>query len=167
MNSTLAISLVRNWAIEFNRHHRSANQRAVDRRFEKILPSILCLLLFVVTRAFADTNADAPAGKPDAAIDLATKEGVDLVKDQWRYSDTKIIQVDFKAAGADKQPTGKPIKTYDFAPHAGGADFDDSKWEAIDPTTLEARRSTGRLCFNWYRINITIPPRVNYVDLAG
>ena len=100
-------------------------------------------------------------------IDLATKEGVDLVKGQWCYSDTKIIQVDFKAAGPDKQPTGKPTKTYDFTPHAGGADFDDSKWEKIDPTTLEGRRSTGRLCFNWYRINITIPPRANDVDLAG
>ena len=124
-------------------------------------------LVFLAGRAFAETNADAPTGKPDAVIDLATKEGVDLVKGQWRYSDTKIIQVDFKAAGADKQPTGKPIKTYDFTPHAGGADFDDSKWEKIDPTTLDARRSTGRLCFNWYRINITIPPRVNDVDLAG
>ncbi len=167
MNSVPAISLVRDWAIEFNRYHRWANQRAADRRFERILLCILGLLLFVVTRAFANTNADAPTGKPDAAIDLATKDGVDLVKGQWRYSDTKIIRVDFKAAGADKQPTGKPIKTNDYAPHAGVADFDDSKWETIDPTTLDARRSTGRLCFNWYRINITIPPRANDVDLAG
>jgi gluconolactonase len=124
-------------------------------------------LVFLAGRAFAETNADAPTGQPDAVIDLATKEGVDLVKGQWCYSDTKMIQVDFKAAGADKQPTGKPIKTYDFTPHAGGADFDDSKWEKIDPTTLDARRSTGRLCFNWYRINITIPPQLNDVDLAG
>ena len=124
-------------------------------------------LVFLAGRALAETNADAPTGKPDAAIDLATREGVDLVKGQWRYSDTKIIEVDFKAAGPDKQPTGKPIKTYDFTPHAGGADFDDSKWEMLDPTTLDARRSTGRLCFNWYRINVTIPPRVNDVDIAG
>src|SRR5207244_3822661 len=27
--------------------------------------------------------------------------------------------------------------------------------------------STGRLCFNWYRINITIPPRVNDTDVIG
>ena len=105
--------------------------------------------------------------KPDAVIDLATKEGVDLVKGQWRYSDTKIIPVDFKAAGPDKQPTGKPTKTYDFTPHAGAAEFDDSKWETLDPTTLDARRSTGRLCFNWYRINVTIPARVDDVELAG
>ena len=160
-------SLVRAWATRFNREHRDASTDASLRRLRFAVVFILGVLLFLAGRAFAETNADAPSSKPDAVIDLATKEGVDLVKGQWRYSDTKIIQIDFKAAGADKQPTGKPIKTYDFAPHAGGADFDDSKWEAIDPTTLEARRSTGRLCFNWYRINITIPPRVNDVDLAG
>ena len=76
-------------------------------------------LVFLAGRALAETNADVPTGKPDAVIDLATHEGVDLVKGQWRYSDTKIIEVDFKAAGPDKQPTGKPIKTYDFTPHAG------------------------------------------------
>src|SRR5262249_61362082 len=74
--------------------------------------------------------------------------------------DTKIIEVDFKAPGADKQPTGVPIKTYDYTPHAGGADFDDSKWEAIDATTLDQRRATGRLCFNSYRINLTIPDQI-------
>ena len=160
-------SLVRAWAIGFNRAHRAASMNASMWRLRFAAVVALDLLIFLAGRAFAETNADAPTGKPDAVIDLATKEGVDLVKGQWRYSDTKITQVDFKAAGPDKQPTGKPIKTYDFTPHAGGADFDDSKWEKIDPTTLDARRSTGRLCFNWYRITITIPPRLNDVDLAG
>jgi gluconolactonase len=58
---------------------------------------------------------------------------------------------------ADGQPTGAPVKTYDYTPHAGGAAFDDSRWEAIAPTSLTERRSTGRLCFAWYRINITVP----------
>ena len=160
-------SLIRAWAIEFNREHRDAPTNASLRRLRFAVAFIFGVLVFLAGRALAETNADAPTGKPDAVIDLATKEGVDLVKGQWCYSDTKIIQIDFKAAGPDKQPTGKPIKTYDFTPHAGGADFDDSKWEKIDATTLDARRSTGRLCFNWYRINITIPPRVNDVDLAG
>jgi len=160
-------SLIRAWAIEFNREHRDAPTNASLRRLRFAVAFIFGVLVFLAGRAFAETNADAPSGKPDVVIDLATKEGVDLIKGQWRYSDTKIIQVDFKAAGPDKQPTGKPIKTYDFTPHAGGADFDDSKWEKLDPTTLDARRSTGRICFNWYRINITIPPRVNDVDLAG
>jgi gluconolactonase len=160
-------SLLRAWAIRFNRANREASVNASMWRLRFAVTVIFGVLVFLAGRALAETNADAPTGKPDATIDLSTKEGVELVKGQWRYSDTKIIQVDFKAAGPDKQPTGKPIKTYDFAPHAGSAGFDDSKWAKIDPTTLEARRSTGRLCFNWYRINVTIPPRVNDVDLAG
>jgi gluconolactonase len=167
MNPSLATSVLHAWAAEFNRAHREAPVKASMLRLRFAAALAFGALVFLSGRVFAETNADAPTGKPDAVIDLGTKEGVDLVKGQWRYSDTKITQVDFKAAGPDKQPTGKPIKTYDFTPHAGGADFDDSKWAKIDPTTLDARRSTGRLCFNWYRINITIPPRVSDVDLAG
>jgi len=167
MNTSLTASLVRAWATEFNREHREAPVNASMWRLRFAASFIFGALVFLAGRALAETNADAPTGKPDGMIDLATREGVDLVKGQWCYSDTKIIQVDFKAAGADKQPTGASIKTYDFAPHAGGSDFDDSKWDTIEPESLEARRSTGRLCFNWYRINITIPPRVNDVDLAG
>jgi gluconolactonase len=166
-NTSLSASLLRAWAMQFNREHREASMHASMWRLRFAVVVAFGVLVFLASRAVAETNADAPTGKPDAVIDLATGKGADLVKGQWRYSDTKIIQVDFKAAGPDKQPTGKPIKTYDFTPHAGGADFDDSKWEKLDPTTLDVRRSTGRLCFNWYRINITIPPRVNDVDLAG
>ena len=75
--------------------------------------------------------------------------------------------MDFKAPGPEGQPTGQPIKTYDYTPHAGGADFDDSRWQVLDPTTLDRRRSTGRLCFNWYRIKLTIPDRVGNFDPTG
>jgi hypothetical protein len=90
-----------------------------------------------------------------------------VVQGQWRYSDTKIVEVDFKAPGLDGQPATQPIKTYDYAPHAGAADFDDSRWEALDPATLDKRRSTGRLCFNWYRIRLTIPERTGSFDPTG
>jgi gluconolactonase len=166
-NRTLSSAVLHAWATEFNRAHREAPICASMWRLRFAALFTFGALVFLAGRALAETNADAPTGKADAVIDLATREGVDLVKGQWRYSDTKIIEVDFKAAGPDKQPTGKPNKAYDFTPHGGGADFDDSKWEKIEPTTLDARRSTGRLCFSWYRINITIPERVNEVDLAG
>jgi len=110
---------------------------------------------------------EAPNGPPDATVDLATPDGVKLVQGQWRYSDTKIVEVEFTAAGADGQPTTQPIKTYDYSPHAGGADFDDSRWEVLDPTTLDKRRSTGRLCFNWYRFRLTIPERAGSFDPTG
>jgi gluconolactonase len=115
----------------------------------------------------AQTTPAVPVGKPEAAIDLATDEGAKLVKGQWRYSDTRITEVDFRGPGPDKQPTGKPIKTYDYEPKAGPADFDDSKWEVIPASSLDARRSTGRICFNWYRIKITIPARVGNFDPTG
>src|SRR6516165_3565473 len=166
-NKSLSSAVLHAWATEFNRAQREAPIIASMWRLRFAAAVTFVTLVFFAGRALAETNADAPNGKPDAVLDLATKEGVDVVKGQWRYSDTKIIPIDFKAAGPDKQPTGKPIKTYDFTPHAGGADFDDSKWEVLDPTTLDARRSTGRLCFNWYRINITIPPRIKDVDVAG
>ncbi len=61
-------------------------------------------------RAAAKTSADIPSGKPEAAIDLATREGVNLVKGEWRYSDTKIVEVDFRGPGADRQPTGSAVR---------------------------------------------------------
>src|SRR5215471_15050723 len=85
-----------------------------------------------------------PYGRPDATIDLRTNEGVQLVKGLWRYSDVKIITVDSRGPGADLKPSGAPIKTYDYAPHGGAADFDDSKWSPIAPTTLDARRAGGK-----------------------
>jgi gluconolactonase len=105
--------------------------------------------------------------KPQAMIDLGKKEGTQLVKGQWRYSDTKIVEVDFKVVGLDGQPSTTPNKAYDITPHAGRTDFDDSKWEVIDPTTLDKRRTNGRLAFNWYRIKITVPERVGNFDPTG
>jgi gluconolactonase len=104
---------------------------------------------------------------PEARIDLATKSGTELVKAQWRYSDTKIIEVDFKAVGVDGQPSTTPNKTYDITPQAGRADFDDSNWEVIEPTSLDKRRTNGKLAFNWYRIKITVPERIGNFNPAG
>lgn len=126
-------------------------------------------LLFLIFVCFpmAFLAQEAPGGKPEASIDLATEEGVKLVKGQWKYSDTRIVEVEFKAAGFDNQPTGNPVKTYDYAPKAGGADFDDSNWEIISASDLQKRRGNGRISFNWYRINLTIPESVNGFNTNG
>ena len=129
--------------------------------------AISALLLVFVRFAFSQTVIDPPAGRPDAIIDLGTREGVQLVKGSWRYSNARIVEVDSKGPGPDLKPSGRPLKTYDYTPKAGVAEFDDSGWEAIDPTTLEQRRSTGKICFNWYRINVTIPERIGAFDPSG
>ena len=86
-----------------------------------------------------------PNGKPDAAVDLGTEASAQLVHGQWRYSDTRIVESEFTAPNQDGQPSTDHVKTYDYEPHAGGAEYDDSKWEAIPPGSLSQRRANGRL----------------------
>jgi gluconolactonase len=135
-------------------------------KLQKPIPTLIFVFL-LVTASIAKTSADVPNSKPLATIDLASNSGVGLVKGEWRYSDTKIVETDFRGPGPDRQPTGAPVKTYDYTPHAGVADFDDSKWEVIGPTTLDQRRGNGRLGFNWYRIKLTVPDRVGDFDPTG
>ena len=129
----------------------------------KLFNAIIYTLLFTVQLL----AQEVPTSKAEASLDLATAEGVKAVTGQWKYSGTKIVEVDFRSAGADNQPTGLPVKTYDYAPHAGGADFDDSTWEKVSATDLQKRRGNGRLSFNWYRINITVPENVSGFDTNG
>ena len=137
------------------------------RHVRSVLATLGLVLSLALVRAGAQTIQDPPVGRPDAVVDLASHEGVQLVKGQWRYHDVKIVDADSRAVGPDLKPSGAPIRTYDYTPHAGPADFDDSQWEAIDATTLDQRRSTAKVCFNWYRINVTIPEKVGNFSTAG
>ena len=139
-----------------------------DTRQMLVNSALLALILALATlRGQGQVIQDPPFGRPDAVVDLASRDGVQFVNGQWRYRDVKIVEADSKAVGPDLKPSGAPIKTYDYEPRAGSADFDDSKWEAIDATTLDQRRSTAKVCFNWYRINITIPEKVGNLSTAG
>ncbi len=124
-------------------------------------------LSVVATASAAPISLATPEGKPEAVVDLRTGDGIALVQGAWRYSDARIVEVDFNAAGADMKPSGPPIRTHDIEPKAGAAEFDDSDWEVLDPATLEARRSTGRLAFNWYRTKVTVPAKVGALDPTG
>lgn len=129
---------------------------------------ILCSLLLVFLTAgplagpaFAACRGDyIPTGKPLVVIDLATQAGVQSVQGAWRYSDVKIVETAFYEAGPDGQPGGTENRAYDLEPHGGGADFDDSTWEILEPDSLNRRRTPGKVSFNWYRIAITIPETI-------
>lgn len=109
----------------------------------------------------------ATDGRPHAVVDLRTREGVDLVRGQWRYTDARLSEVDSHGPGPDSKPSGPAVRTIDVTPKGGGADIDDSWWQKIPATSLEARRTNGKLTFNWYRINVTIPARVGGFDTTG
>jgi len=132
------------------------------------LSLLFAIALAASVGARAQVVQDPPFGRPDAVVDLATRGGVSVIAGQWRYHDVKIVDADSKSVGSDLKPTGtQTIKTYDYIPHAGVANFDDSNWEAIDATTLDQRRSTSKVCFNWYRINITIPEKIANFSTVG
>ncbi|GAB4514861.1 MAG: hypothetical protein OHK0046_17540 [Anaerolineae bacterium] len=106
-------------------------------------------------------------GLPDAMIDLQTEEGAALVNGAWRYSDTTIEEINFVSVGDDLGPSGAPNRTYTCQPKAHAADYDDSDWRVLAPEELETRLSTGQVCFNWYRISVTIPQAVGDFDPTG
>jgi gluconolactonase len=123
--------------------------------------ALLAFLLAVTPAARGDTPA------PAATVDLATEDGTSLMNAHWRYSDAQIIETSFRTPDAHGQPTGAANTTHDIVPHAGAADFDDSQWPTIPSTSLAERRGTGRVSFNWYRIELTIPPRIGNFDPTG
>jgi len=139
----------------------------MNKALSRLTLGVVAVCALVALTAATSQRAENPTGSPDATIDLATDAGVKLVKGQWRYSDTKIVEADFRSPGPEGQPTGAPVKTYDYTPHAGGVDFDDSTWESIGATTLEQRRGHGRLGFNWYRIGLTVPDKIGDFDPSG
>src|SRR5262249_8854356 len=113
------------------------------------------------------TTGDVPARVPDAIVDLRTAVGAALVQGEWRYGDTRVVEVEHRLPGADLKPSGSPTRTFDVVPHAGAADFDDASWPVVAPTTRGARRGHGRLSFGWYRLRFTVPARLGGLDTAG
>jgi gluconolactonase len=129
------------------------------------LYSITTALVFVALFSHAESLPRTVL--PNAVLDLRTEAGVARVNAHWRYSDTTIAEISHRGVGADLKASGKPNRTFDFSPDARASDFDDSHWEVIPAESLEQRRGHGRLSFNWYRLNLTLPERVGGFDVRG
>jgi gluconolactonase len=129
------------------------------------IPILFCIAAAAV--AVPIRAQEVPDGAPLASIDLMTAAGTRQVGGVWRYSDTRIVEVEFRAPDASGQPGGQPVRTWDIEPHAGAAGYDDSSWEIIAPESLTRRRAGGRLCFNWYRIRLIIPERIGGIAADG
>src|SRR3954451_24428202 len=123
-----------------------------------------------------DTAARVPGppeilpGRPDAIVDLQTREGAALVGSEWRYSDATVREIEFVELGSPEDPLGPgtvPNRTFDVLPHAEAADYEDSAWQVLAPPATQRRLANGRVCFNWYRTTVTIPDRIGDTDTAG
>jgi gluconolactonase len=126
---------------------------------------VLALACFAIVDA-APASLTVLHARPDAMVDLATIEGSRLVQGQWHYRDARIVSAEFRGPGPDLRPSGSPVRTHDIEPRADAPGFDDG-WTAIEPTSIAARRGTGRLSLAWYRIDVTIPERIASFTTAG
>lgn len=111
-----------------------------------------------------------PTGQPMADVNLMVNEGSAVFSAQWRYSDAKLVEVPFNdpaPPGAERGAVGPANVTYDISPRAGEANFDDSAWPVIAADTLGQRRAGGKVCFNWYRVTLTMPKDFGGLDVAG
>jgi gluconolactonase len=130
----------------------------------------------MLTRTRTDVAGSLPGppellpGCPDSVVDLQTHAGAELVGGEWRYSDARVEEIEFVEVGHPDDPLGPgltPNRTYDVLPHAEGVDYDDSAWRALAPAETQLRLSQGRVCFNWYRVAVTIPERIDDFDPTG
>jgi gluconolactonase len=101
-------------------------------------------------------------GRPDAIVDLQTDEGVRIVGGPWRYADARVEEIAFVALGSTDDPLGPgtvPNRTYDVVT------ADD--WRELSPADTQLRLANGRVCFNRYAIDVTIPDRIGELDPTG
>lgn len=128
------------------------------------------MLLAILLPALAfqtPSTSETPSGRPDATIDLTSDGGVALVGGAWRVHPAHLVEVDFRAAGPDRKPSGPPNRTLGVEPAAGARDFDDSGWEELEAAHLDRRLGDGRVSFVWYRMRVTVPARVGDLDPTG
>ena len=104
----------------------------------------------------------APSLPPTHVVDLMSTAGAGALGAQWKVADVKIVEVPAIQGAMPQYKT-----TYNIEPQAGGADFDDSKWQKIEPKDLAARRSGGHVAFMWYRTPLTVPAKIGEFDPTG
>jgi gluconolactonase len=95
-------------------------------------------------------------------VDLQTEEGVAFVGGRWRYSDCRVDEIDFVELGSPDDPLGPgtvPNRTYDVVR--------DGEPRELAPAETQLRLANGRVCFNWYELDLTIPERVGDLDPTG
>jgi hypothetical protein len=62
------------------------------------MKNLIFALIGAVLLDGAELRNPVPDSRPEASIDLMTVEGAALARAQWRYSDTKIIEVEFQGS---------------------------------------------------------------------
>jgi gluconolactonase len=110
-------------------------------------------------------------GRPDAIVDLQTDAGVALVAVAGATATRACARSTSSTSPArhagPARPRDRPEPHLRRRPARRGADFDDSDWPTLAPADTMRRLGNGRVCFDWYRLDVTIPDRVGDLDPTG
>jgi gluconolactonase len=128
--------------------------------------SLAAVMGLILSIPAAATTAPIPPSAPAASVDLTSAKAVSALHGVWRYREARLVETEFPAPGPDGRPSGQGRRTHDVVPRPGEAGFE-MGWEAIDPSSLAARRASGRVSFAWYRFGFTVPDRLGALALEG
>lgn len=123
--------------------------------------------------SIAQETRELAVYRPISVIDLKKLSGVELVKAQWQVREAEIKAISFNAPGPSKTdplllyPTGGKINSNNIFPNIADEAFNDNNWKKVNAVDLEQRQGSGKLSFVWYKTSITIPTKVNDIDVAG
>ncbi|GIK20394.1 MAG: SMP-30/gluconolactonase/LRE family protein [Leptolyngbya sp. PLA2] len=105
--------------------------------------------------------------KPRVILNLKTPEGAQAMSAEWRTADVHVLAAQGRSPDDDGRVTGMPWSALDLHPRIGSPDFDTVPWASVSPGELEHRRGSGKVSFQWYRLNLRIPDRVGELDPTG
>ena len=88
-----------------------------------------------------------------ATLNLENLDDLQLTNAKWRYADWLV----------PGEPNGGLVDQLPESP-ARLADYDDSGWAVCE--NIQKGVSRG-LCFGWYRITVTLPERIDDVELVA
>lgn len=115
----------------------------------------------------AQSRPNYPQLTPDAIVNLRTTEGANVLEAKWAYREASIVPSTNKLPGPDGKPTGDEVATFDISPRLDSDDFKTGAWQSIEASSLETRRSPGKLSFGWYKINLTLPEQIGSTNVNG
>jgi gluconolactonase len=132
-----------------------------------------CISMFIAFASLAQETRELAVYRPISVIDLKKNEGANLVNAQWMVREAVIKPVSFNAPGPSKTdplllyPSGKQISTNNIFPNISDIAFNDGNWQKVNANGLEQRQGSGKLSFVWYKTSVTIPEKIEGIDITG
>jgi gluconolactonase len=104
---------------------------------------------------------------PTSIVDLRTDAAAAIVGAAWKFADADIIAATNNAPDQHHKPTGPARATHAVFPTINDAAEIDKRSTPIPASSLELRRTPGKLALGWYTLTLTVPDRIGDTPTAG